>query len=234
MHGHDAEGRTMTAVTQKQTGPAQRPGPAEQAPAPPPKLRRRPWVAAAAVIALFVGAVGGLMTWLALSPSQEVVIAARDLDKYHVLDDGDLRTVSVALDPAVAAIPGRDAASLIGRRLTDGVSAGSVLAPAGVSDSGFPAPGLSVVRVTLTSQLAQGLTLAPGDQVRVVVSPPSVSADEEATFTPGEISAVHEGDAGAVVEVLVAHDQAVALSDAVVGGRASIVQDLAPSTGEDE
>lgn len=224
----------MTAVTPKQTEPGRGPESAAQMPTPPPKLRRRPWVAAAAVIAIFVGAIGGLMTWLALSPSQEVVIAAHDLDKYHVVTDGDLRTVSVALDPAVAAIPGNDAPSLIGKRLTDGVSAGSILAPAGVSDGDFPPSGQSVVRVTLTSQQANGLTLSPGDQVRVVVSPPAVSTDAEPTFTAGEISAVHEGDAGAVVDVLVAHDQAVALSDAVVGGRASIVQDLALSAEEGE
>lgn len=185
---------------------------------------------------MFVGAVGGLMTWMAISTSQEVVIAAVDLDKYHVIADGDLRTVSVSLDPSVAAIPGTEVASLVGKRLADDVPAGGVLAPADVSDAPFPAEGLSVVRVTLTAQQAQGLTLEPGDQVRVVVSAPSTATDAEPTFTPGEVSGVHAGDTGAVVDVLVARGEAVALSDAVVGGRASIVQDfhVTPGDGDGE
>lgn len=216
----------MTAITPKQTDPGRGPVPAQPPGAPPPKLRRRGWVPLVGVVAAGFGAAAGLVTWVAMSTSQEVVVAAADLDKYQVIGPDDVRTVAVSLDPSVASIPGADADSLVGQRLAGPVPEGGILAPAGVSDDPFPPQGKSVVRVALTAQQANGLTLEPGDTVRVVVSAPTAATDTEPTYSPGEVSGVHLADTGAVVDVLVAHTEAVALSDAVVGGRTSIVEDF--------
>lgn len=223
----------MTTSTPKQAVPGRRPVSAGQPPAPPPRLRRRPWVVGAGLAAVGLGAAAGLVTGVALSDSREVLVAAGDLDKYHVIAAEDLRSVSVSLDSSVASIPSTDVASLIGKRLADGVPEGSLLSPADIADDAYPPEGSSVVRVTITAQQAQGLTLEPGDLVRVVVSAPSAATDTDPTFTPGEVAAVHAGDTGAVVDVLVARGEAVALSDAVMGGRASIVQDTGFAAGND-
>ncbi|MFD2794444.1 SAF domain-containing protein [Promicromonospora vindobonensis] len=162
-----------------------------------------------------------------MSTSQDIVIAAHDLDAYEVVDADDVQVVSVTLDPSVSAIPGRDAAALIGQRVTGAVEAGGVLSPGLVSEDAFPPEGQSVVRVTLTPDQSGELSLEPGDAVRVVVSAATAQSDAEPTYTSAQVAAVRVGASRTVVEVLVPHEEAVALSDAVVAGRASLVHDSA-------
>ncbi|MEU4360315.1 SAF domain-containing protein [Promicromonospora sp. NPDC023987] len=188
-------------------------------------MRRQPWLAVLAGAALAAGGVLGLITWMVMSTSQDVVVAAHDLDAFDVLSADDVRVVSVTLDPSVAAIPGEDAAALIGQRLTGAVETGAVLAPGQVSEDAFPPEGQSVVRVTLTPDQSGELALVPGDAVRVVVSAATAQSDAEPTYTSAQVAAVRVGTSRTVVEVLVPHEEAVALSDAVVAGRASLVQD---------
>lgn len=200
---------------------------ATRPPVAPPPLRRQPWLAVLGCAALAAGGVAGLITWMEMSTSQDIVIAAHDLDAYEVMDADDVRVVSVTLDPSVSAIPGRDAAALIGQRVTGAVEAGGVLSPASVSEDAFPPEGQSVVRVTLTPDQSGELSLEPGDAVRVVVSAATAQSDAEPTYTPAQVAAVRVGASRTVVEVLVPHEEAVALSDAVVAGRASLVHDSA-------
>ncbi|WP_454852237.1 SAF domain-containing protein [Promicromonospora soli] len=162
-----------------------------------------------------------------MSTSQDIVVAGHDLDAYEVIGADDVRVVSVTLDPSVAAIPGRDASALIGQRVTGAVEAGGVLSPGLVSEDAFPPEGQSVVRVTLTPDQSGELALEPGDAVRVVVSAATAQSDTEPTYTAAQVAAVRVGTSRTVVEVLVPHEEAVALSDAVVAGRASLVQDSA-------
>ncbi|MFC8797119.1 SAF domain-containing protein [Promicromonospora sp. NPDC057138] len=162
-----------------------------------------------------------------MSTSQDIVVASHGLDAYDVITAEDVRVISVTLDPTVAAIPGRDASALIGQRVTGAVEAGGVLSPGMVSADAFPPEGQSVVRVTLPPDQSGELALDPGDAVRVVVSAATAQSDAEPTYTTAQVAAVRVGTSRTVVEVLVPHEEAVALSDAVVAGRASLVQDSA-------
>ncbi|WP_170177036.1 SAF domain-containing protein [Myceligenerans xiligouense] len=199
----------------------------------PPKVRRRAWATIVGAGALVVGALIGLFVWMAASTTQQVLVAATDLDKYHVITVGDLRVVPVTLDASVASVSSTEAATLIGQRLASAVPEGSVLAPADVSKEQFPPSGRTVVQVAFNAQQAAGVTFQPGDDVRVVVAPPTAT-DAEPTFSAGEIAAVHTSTSGAVVDVLVPHADAVDLSVAIANGRASIVHDAGPVLSSDD
>jgi Flp pilus assembly protein CpaB len=215
----------MTSTTTQQTVSGEEP--ADQATATPPPLRRQPWLWVLACAALAAGGVVGLVAWMVTSTSQDVVVAARDLDAYQVLGADDIRVVAVNLDPSVAAIPAQDAATLVGQRVASTIEAGGMISPGQVSQESFPPEGSSVVRVTLTPEQSGELALAPGDAVRVVVSAPTATTDAEPTYSAGQVAAVHTGTTRSVVDVLVSHEEAVDLSDAVVAGRASLVHDSA-------
>jgi len=217
------------STTTRQTVTENEPAATRPLVAPPP-LRRQPWLAVLACAALAAGGVLGLVTWMLMSTSQDIVVASHDLDAYDVITAEDVRVVSVTLDPTVAAIPGRDASALIGQRVTGAVEAGGVLSPGMVSEDAFPPEGQSVVRVTLPPDQSGELALNPGDAVRVVVSAAAAQSDAEPTYTTAQVAAVRVGTSRTVVEVLVPHEDAVVLSDAVVAGRASLVQDSAATT----
>lgn len=218
----------MSTTTPRTTDAGREPAPAPPPAAPPPKVRRRAWATIVGAGALVVGALIGLFVWMAASTTQQVLVAATDLDKYHVITADDLRVVPVTLDASVASVSSTEASALIGQRLTSTVPEGSVLAPADVSQEQFPPAGRTVVQVTFNAQQAAGVTLQPGDDVRVVVAPPTAT-DAEPTFSAGEIAAVHTSTSGAVVDVLVPHADAVDLSVAIANGRASIVHDAGPA-----
>ncbi|WP_460889483.1 SAF domain-containing protein [Promicromonospora xylanilytica] len=168
---------------------------------------------------------------MAASTTQQVLVAASDLDRYHVVTADDLRVVPVTLDSSVASVSSTEVEALIGQRLTSAVPEGSVLAPADVAEEEFPPVGRTVVQVTFTAQQAAGVTLTPGDTVRIVVAPPTVS-DADPTYSAGEVSAVHSSTSGGVVDVLVPHADAVDLSVAIANGRATVVHDAGlPSAG---
>ncbi|MFD2796404.1 SAF domain-containing protein [Promicromonospora vindobonensis] len=221
----------MSTTTPKKTDPGQGPVSAPPPAAPPPKVRRRAWTTLVGGGALVIGALVGLIVWMAASTTQQVLIAASDLDRYHVITADDLRVVPVTLDSSVASVSSTEAEALIGQRLTSAVPRGSVLAPADVSEEEFPPAGRTVVQVTFTAQQAGGVTLTPGDTVRVVVAPPTAS-DADPTYSAGEVAAVHTSAGGGVVDVLVPHADAVDLSVAIANGRATVVHDAGlPSSG---
>lgn len=216
-----SESTTTTAVSGTAAGPR---GPAGSG-AVPPRLRRQPWVVVAGVVLVLAGVVGGLMFWATLAPAQQVVVAARELDKHQVIGARDVRVVALDHDASVATIPGDSLSDVVGQRAATAIPAGGVLAPEQVADGVFPPEGLSVVPVVLTAEQSIGLGLEPGDDVRVVVSASTPQSDGEPGYTPAEVAAVHAGDSRAVVDVLVPHAEAVDLSAAMAAGRASIVHD---------
>jgi hypothetical protein len=162
---------------------------------------------------------------MTMSSSQQVIIAAADIDEHQVIGPDDVRLASVTLDETVASIPGAALDQVVGQRAVSGLRSGSVLAPGSVSAEPFPPDGLSVVRVPLPQNAALGLTLAPGDSVRVVISATTASGDTEPTDTAAKVSAVHLGTTGAVLEVLVPHAEALGLTDAAARGQAAVILD---------
>ena len=80
------------------------PGAAEVAPAP--KLRRRPILVVASVAAVCLGALLGVWAWTSTSNTHEVVAVRATIARGETIDQADLMTVQVGVDPACGPSPG--------------------------------------------------------------------------------------------------------------------------------
>jgi hypothetical protein len=68
---------------------------------PPPKLRRRPALIVAALIAICLGALLAAWAWTATTTTQEVLVARDTIERGAVIEAGDLARVRVSADPAL-------------------------------------------------------------------------------------------------------------------------------------
>lgn len=203
---------------------------------PPPRLRRRPVLAAASAVAVTVGALGSAWAWTVSSDAQQVVAARSTIQRGAVIARGDLVAVRVGVDPALSPLPASRLESLVGQRAAMDVAAGSLVTSSEVTRSVLPARGLSLVGVGVTAASLPGTPLVAGDRVRIVATPAQVGdpAGSAATgVVPQTIAATvvstSPGDAGlgtgTVVSVQVPSAQAAQLAAWSSTGKVAIVLD---------
>ena len=202
---------------------------AERVVAPAPKLRRRPMLIAAAAVAVCAGALLGAFAWSATSTTQGVVAVRAGIERGAVIDEADLVSVQVGVDPALSPVPTEDLASLVGQRAAVDIAAGTLVTREQVTTAVLPPAGSSIVGVAVPGSLLPGEPLVAGDRIRVVATP---GAQGEFTGAPPvAIPAVVVGvradsETGAVVvSVQVPQERAAELAARVATGNVAVVLD---------
>ena len=204
-------------------------GPAASQLVPPPKLRRRPALLAAALVAICVGALLAAWAWTATTKTQEILVARHTIERGAVIEADDLARVRVSADPALTPVPASQFDQIVGQRAAYDVAAGGMLTPDSFTSGVVPDGSNSIVGVALTPARAPGLSLTTGDRVRAVVTP---AQGEELPaggpqFSEATVAGVHvSGETGElIVDLLVPHADAAVLAARAATGNVSLVLD---------
>lgn len=199
--------------------------------APPPiKLRRRPLLLVASIVAICVGALLGAWAW-SVGRSTESVLAVRDsVQRGEVLTAGDIITVEVGVDPSLDPLPSSQIASVVGQRASSDIAAGTLLTRGQLTETVLPGSGMSLVGVALAGGGLPGEPLVSGDRVRVV-SAPGQDGQVDVGTPPTEIAATVvsvaalEDTGQNVVTVQVPQSQAAQLAARAATGNVALVLD---------
>lgn len=204
-------------------------GPAATQLAPPPKLRRRPALVAAAIAAICLGALLAAWAWTATTDTQEVLVARRSIERGSVIEAADLARVRLSSDPALRPVSAQEFNQVIGQRAALDVAEGGMLTPGSFTPTVVPVSGSAVVGVALTPAQAPGLALQNGDRVRVVVTPAQGEPLPAGVplFNNAEVVGVHidEQTGQSVLDLLVPQADAAVLATRVATGNVAVVLD---------
>ncbi len=204
-------------------------GPAATALVPPPKLRRRPALVAAAVAAVCIGALLAGWAWTATTNTQEVLVARNTIERGSFIEADDLARVQLSADPALRPVDAGQLESVVGQRAALDIAEGVMLTPDSFTAEVVPADGQSVVGVALTPAQAPGLELLYGDKVRVVVTP--AQGEELPAGTPltndATVVGVRTSDetGQTVVDLLLPEVDAAVLATRIATGNIALVLD---------
>jgi hypothetical protein len=219
---------SKTATRDDRT-PDQASGPVASQFVPPPKLRRRPALLAAALVAICLGALLAAWAWTATTTTQEVLVARHTIERGAVIEADDLARVRVSADPALKPVPARQFDEVVGQRAAYDVAAGGMLTPDSFTADVVPSGNNSIVGVALTPAQAPGLGLTTGDRVRVVVTP--AQGEQLPTggpqFSEATVAGTHvsEETGELIVDLLVSHADAAVLAARAATGNVSLVLD---------
>lgn len=188
-----------------------------------PKLRRRPVLAAASVLAIAVGAIVAGWLWTSTSGASPVAAMRASVARGEVIDRADLMTVQVGLDPALDVLSPEQALQLVGQRAGVDLPAGSLVTAAALEAAVVPAAGRSVVGVAAGPEALPGEPLLVGDRVQVVVAGTgAAAAGSEPWSVPAVVVGVRPsgapGQATQIVSVDVAAGSAVELAGRLAAG----------------
>ena len=215
---HQGHSLTQPATAQK-----------ERHVAPPPKLRRRPILVAASIIAVCVGGLLGAFAWTATSDTHSVVALRSSVERGAVIGRQDLLSVQVGLDPALTPVPASQLATLVGQRAAVDMAAGTLVTREQVSTVVRPPRDTSIVGVSLPAGLLPGEPLVTGDRIRVVATPGAGgdAIDGPPVTTAATVVGLHpDPDTGStVVSVQVPQSQAAELAARAATGNVAIVLD---------
>lgn len=196
---------------------------------PPPKLRRRPALIVAALIAICLGALLAAWAWTATTTTQEVLVTRDTIERGAVIKADDLARVRVSADPALHPVPATQFDQVVGQRAAYDVAAGAMLTPESFARSVMPDADNSIVGVALTPAQAPGLDLATGDRVRVVVTPPQGAEIPAGVpqFSEATVAGVRVSDETGqlIVDLLVPHADAAVLAARAATGNVALVLD---------
>lgn len=200
----------------------------ESALAPPPKLRRRPALAAAAVVAICLGALLAAWAWTATANTHEVLAARTTIERGSVIRADDIARVRVSADPALSPVAASQFNQVVGQRAAVDIAAGSLLTPNSATRNLVPRAGQSVVGVALAPEQAPGLPLETGDLVRIVVT--AAEGEEpkgRAQFSEAEVVGVRviKESGQTVVDLQVPHAEATGLAARIASGQVALVLD---------
>ena len=188
---------------------------------------RRRWGRFAAGMCLAL--VGGLLfaaLYLSAGSRVEVLVAARDIGAYEVIERDDLRIERVAAEPDVATVDGADLDALVGRAAATAVPEGAVIAPDHVFEEDAQVVGDGEVVVGMEVSLAEApATLRTGDSVLLAVEP-GAGSDGPAIEVEGwlvELGDRDENTDALDVSVVVPRPVAVDVGLAAADGRISLM-----------
>jgi hypothetical protein len=219
----------MSGTATRIDGTLNQEGPAATALAPPPKLRRRPALIAAAIGAVCIGALLAGWAWTATTNTREVLVARHSIERGAVIEADDLARVRLSADPALKPVSASQLEEVVGQRAAMDIAEGGMLTPGSFTSEVVPAEGQSVVGVALTPAQAPGLDLQYGDRVRVVVTP--AQGEELPAGTPlsndATVIGVHisEETGQTVVDLLVPKADAAVLATRIATGNIALVLD---------
>jgi SAF domain len=219
----------MSTTTRDDRTLDQESGPAATQLVPPPKLRRRPALLAAALVAICLGALLAAWAWTATTNTQEVLVARHTIERGSVIEANDLARVRLSADPALKPVPATQFDQVVGQRAALDVTAGAMLTPDSFTTGVVPDGNNSIVGVALTPAQAPGLDLTTGDHVRVVVTP--AQGEELPTgvpqFSEATIAGVHvaEETGQTIIDLLVPHADAAVLAARAASGNVALVLD---------
>lgn len=204
-------------------------GPAASQFVSPPKLRRRPALLAAALVAICLGALLAAWAWTATTTTQEVLVARHTIERGSVIEAEDLARVRLSADPALKPVAASQFDQVVGQRAAYDVAAGAMLTPDSFTPGVVPDGDNSIVGVALTPAQAPGLNLQTGDRVRVVVT--AAQGEELPTgvpqFSEATVAGVHvsEETGQTIVDLLVPHPDATVLAARAATGNVALVLD---------
>lgn len=218
------------AQRRRGTAPEQQPGtsPAESI-APPPKMRRRPLVAVAAVAAICLGALVSMWAWQSSSDAQDVLAVRETIERGQTIERDDLMTVKITVDPALRPLLASEVDSVVGQRAALDIAAGGVVTAEQLTDAAIPPKGESVVGISLSSAMLPVNQVRVGDKVRVVAT--AGEQGEVTTSIPEAIEAivvrvtVDEMTGNSLVNVSVPHENAPYVATLAASGKAALVLD---------
>ncbi|MER5870508.1 SAF domain-containing protein [Streptomyces sp. NPDC002044] len=171
-----------TATTPAAPGRAATPGsgsPGGQ-PAAAPRVvrqrRRRPGLIALSVALIAAGGLSGALLLTASGQRTAVLVVARDVPVGAAISDADLAPASLALDPAVKAVPVTKKAGMVGQRAAVALKSGSLLSPGQVTSVSLIKAGEQLVGVALKPSQVPASRLAPGQKVLIVSTPDPAQA----------------------------------------------------------
>lgn len=212
----------------KAAAPQQGPAPGELL-APPPKLRRRPALIAAAVAAICLGALASVWAYNSASNSHEVLAVRQTVERGTIIEREDVVAVRVSVDPALKPLAGDRLASVIGKRAALDIPAGGVVTAEQVTSTAIPAKGESVAGISLSPAMLPADQLRVGDPVRVVTTPGDQG--EITAATPAAIDAVVVGlgtdkaTGNTIVNVQVPYASAPKVAARAATGKVALVLD---------
>lgn len=219
----------MSSTTTRTDGTVSQEGSTAATLAPPPRLRRRPALVAAAIGAICVGALLAGWAWTATTNTQEVLVARQTIERGEVIEADALARLRVSADPALTPVPGSQFDQVVGQRAALDIAAGAMLTPASFAAAVVPSAGQSVVGVAVSAAQVPGLGLQFGDRVRVVVTP--AQGEELPNGAPltsdATVVGVHTStETGqTVVNLLVPRADAAVLATRIATGNVSLVLD---------
>ncbi|WP_415940269.1 SAF domain-containing protein [Streptomyces sp. 039-1] len=146
----------------------------------PPRVsarRRRPGVIALSLALVAAGGAGVAVLLLQVGHRTEVVTVARDVQVGQVLTEADLRTASVALDPAVKAVRASALEQVVGKRAAVELKPGSLLSDSQVTSEVLVKPGEQLVPIGLKPEQVPATALVPGQKVLLVHVPAQGATD---------------------------------------------------------
>ncbi|MGW1768264.1 SAF domain-containing protein [Streptomyces sp. NPDC002073] len=158
--------------------------------------RRRPGLIALSVALIAAGGLSGALLFTASGQRTAVLVVTRDIPVGAAIADADLKPASLALDPAVKAVPVARKAGLVGHRAAVALTAGALLSPSQVTSESLIKPDEQLVGVALKPSQLPASQLAPGQQVLIVSTP-----DPAAGGKPTEKGGAPKTLAATVVEV---------------------------------
>ncbi|MFD9411545.1 SAF domain-containing protein [Streptomyces sp. NPDC059989] len=167
----------MSTTTTPVPGQASTPPPAGPggAPAVAPRVlrqrRRRPGLIALSVALIAAGGLSGALLFTASGQRTAVLVVARDVPVGAAVTDADLAPASLALDPAVKAVPVAKKAGVVGQRAAVALKAGSLLSPGQVTAESLIKAGEQLVGVALKPSQLPASRVAPGQKVLIVSTP---------------------------------------------------------------
>lgn len=218
-------------------------GPGAQ-PAAAPRVvrqrRRRPGLIALSVALIAAGGLSGALLFTASGQRTAVLVVARDVPVGAAISEADLAPASLALDPAVKAVPVAKKAGLVGQRAAVALKAGALLSPAQVTSVSLIKAGEQLVGVALKPSQLPASRLSPGQKVMIVSTPdPSQAAAGKAgeavgapKTLPATVVAVGTpapATGVVVVDVAVPATDGPALAARVATGAVALI--LAPQEG---
>ncbi|MEU6212182.1 SAF domain-containing protein [Streptomyces sp. NPDC047023] len=131
------------------------------------------------------GGLSGALLFTASGQRTAVLVVARDVPVGTAITDADLAPASVALDPAVKAVPAARKQTVIGQRAAVALKTGALLAPGQVTSASLIKAGEQLVGVALKPSQLPASRLAPGQKV-VIVSTPDAAGAAGGSAKPAE------------------------------------------------
>jgi hypothetical protein len=196
----------------------------------PPRIpgRRNPKWIALGIVALCLGGLLSYVIYARLATETTVVSLAQTVYRGEVIEASDLTTITLQGSTIPQAVPARNLATVVGRRASTDLVAGSVLVVSAVTDETVPATGRAVVGLKLSPGRTPTSLLLPSSAVRLVALAPENGTDKLTgdTFTARVIDQSTGADGISIlVNVDVAADQAATIAQLAAQERIALIRD---------